>query len=628
MLDLMRKHAGSWIIKILLGAIAVAFALSWGVSSYYSNKEVAVTVNGEPITMAQFQEEHGRMVETNRRQLGEQYDRLAPMLGLKERALNTLIDRALLFQAANRLGISASDQEVAQVLTSFPAFQRGGRFDKDQYRRVLNANRLTPETFENLQRGQIVLSKLTTMVVGAAHISPLELEQTLDEALGKVQGVYLTFAEETYRKGLSAGAEEVEAYYQEHKRDYMIPEKLRISYVVFPLSAYRDQARVTDDDVAEYYESQRGQYVVPEAVHARHILIGVAENAPAEQLAQAKAKAETILAEVKDKGGDFAALARKESQDPGSAATGGDLGFIQRDTVVPAFEQAVFALQPGQVDLVQTPYGFHVIKVEERREGRVIPLEEVKGELRNKLEEQQARQQAEAAAERTLDLLTAGGKLPDVAAKAKVAVQQSPAFSAEETIPGLSGVKGLHEAFEGLMPGQAAPVASFEGGSLVAVLDERIPAQAKPMGEVEAEVRLAVLGMKARRLAQEAAEKLIAELKAQPDPAQALAKQPGAVKTAWLTAEDSVPGLTTSAPLLEVLFSRPDNARLAVSPVQIGDNYLVTALLGRQAPSAEEKDRRRDEVRQAMERNMQRILHDRFLADLRAKADIKVLAKL
>ncbi len=628
MLDLMRKHAGSWIIKILLGAIAVAFALSWGVSSYYSNKEVAVTVNGEPITMAQFQEEHGRMVETNRRQLGEQYDRLAPMLGLKERALNTLIDRALLFQAANRLGISASDQEVAQVLTSFPAFQRGGRFDKDQYRRVLNANRLTPETFENLQRGQIVLSKLTTMVVGAAHISPLELEQTLDEALGKVQGVYLTFAEETYRKGLSAGAEEVEAYYQEHKRDYMIPEKLRISYVVFPLSAYRDQARVTDDDVAEYYESQRGQYVVPEAVHARHILIGVAENAPAEQLAQAKAKAETILAEVKDKGGDFAALARKESQDPGSAATGGDLGFIQRDTVVPAFEQAVFALQPGQVDLVQTPYGFHVIKVEERREGRVIPLEEVKGELRNKLEEQQARQQAEAAAERTLDLLTAGGKLQDAAAKAKVAVQQSPAFSAEETIPGLSGVKGLHEAFEGLMPGQAAPVASFEGGSLVAVLDERIPAQAKPMGEVEAEVRLAVLGMKARRLAQEAAEKLIAELKAQPDPAQALAKQPGAVKTAWLTAEDSVPGLTTSAPLLEVLFSRPDNARLAVSPVQIGDNYLVTALLGRQAPSAEEKDRRRDEVRQAMERNMQRILHDRFLADLRAKADIKVLAKL
>ena len=628
MLDLMRKHAGSWIIKILLGAIAVAFALSWGVSSYYSNKEVAVTVNGEPITMAQFQEEHGRMVETNRRQLGEQYDRLAPMLGLKERALNTLIDRALLFQAANRLGISASDQEVAQVLTSFPAFQRGGRFDKDQYRRVLNANRLTPETFENLQRGQIVLSKLTTMVVGAAHISPLELEQTLDEALGKVQGVYLTFAEETYRKGLSAGAEEVEAYYQEHKRDYMIPEKLRISYVVFPLSAYRDQARVTDDDVAEYYESQRGQYVVPEAVHARHILIGVAENAPAEQLAQAKAKAETILAEVKDKGGDFAALARKESQDPGSAATGGDLGFIQRDVTVPAFEQALFALQPGQVGLVQTPYGFHVIKAEERREGRVIPLEEVKGELRNKLEEQQARQQAEAAAERTLDLLTAGAKLPEAAAKAKVPVQQSPAFSAEETIPGLSGVRGLHEVFEGLMPGQAAPVIPFEGGSLVAVLEERTPAQAKPMGEVEAEVRLAVLGMKARRLAQEAAEKLIAELKAQPDPAQALAKQPGAVKTAWLTAEDSVPGLTTSAPLLEVLFSRPDNARLAVSPVQIGDNYLVTALLGRQAPSAEEKDRRRDEVRQAMERNMQRILHDRFLADLRAKADIKVLAKL
>jgi len=628
MLDLMRKHAGSWIIKILLGAIAVAFALSWGVSSYYSQKEVAVTVNGEPITMAQLQEEHGRMVEENRRQLGEQFDRLAPMLGLKERALNTLIDRALLFQAAQRLGVNASDQEVAQILTSMPAFQRGGRFDKDQYRRVLTLNRLTPEAFEDAQRGQIILQKLTTLVVGAAQVSPLELEQTMDEALGKVQGVYLAFAEEAHRQGLTAGAEEIEAYYQEHQREYMIPEKFRVSYLVFPLASYRDQAQVSDDDVAEYYESQRGQYVVPEAVHARHILVAVAEQAPAEELAKARAKAEAILTEVKDKGADFAALAKKESQDPGSAATGGDLGFIQRDVTVPAFEQALFALQPGQVGLVQTPYGFHVIKAEERREGRVIPLEEVKGELRNKLEEQQARQQAEAAAERTLDLLTAGAKLPEAAAKAKVPVQQSPAFSAEETIPGLSGVRGLHEVFEGLMPGQAAPVIPFEGGSLVAVLEERTPAQAKPMGEVEAEVRLAVLGMKARRLAQEAAEKLIAELKTQPDPAQALAQRPGAVKTGWLGAEDSVPGLISSAPLLEALFSRPDNARLAVQPVQIGDDFLVAALLGRQAPSAEEKDRRRQEVRQAMERNLQRILHDRFLADLRAKADIKVMAKL
>ncbi|MCA1989291.1 MAG: SurA N-terminal domain-containing protein, partial [Desulfarculus sp.] len=489
MLDLMRKHAGSWIIKILLGAIAVAFALSWGVSSYYSRKEVAVTVNGEPITMAQVQEEHGRMVEENRRQLGEQFDRLSPMLGLKERAVNTLIDRALLFQAAKRLGVTASDAEVAQVLASFPAFQRGGRFDKEQYRRVLTANRLTPEAFENAQRGQIILSKLTTMVAGAAQVSPLELEQTLDEVLAKVQGVYLVFAEETYRRGLTAGAEEIEAYYQEHKRAYMIPEKLRVSYLVFPLSAYRDQAQVTDDDVAEYYESQRGQYVVPEAVHARHILIGVAENAPAEQLAQAKAKAEAILAEIKDKGADFATLAKRDSQDAGSAAAGGDLGFIQRDMTVPAFEQAIFSLQPGELGLVQTPYGFHVVKVDARREGRVIPLEEVKGELRAKLEEQQARQLSEAAAERALDMVNAGAKLPEAAAKAKVAVQQSPLFSAEETIPGLSGVKGLYEAFEGLIPGQAAPVIPFEGGSLVAVLEERVPEQARPLGEVEAEVR-------------------------------------------------------------------------------------------------------------------------------------------
>lgn len=628
MLDLMRKHAGSWIIKILLGAIAVAFALSWGVTSYYSRKEVAVTVNGEAISLAQIQEEHGRMVEENRRQFGPQFDRVAPMLGLKERALAALVERTLLFQAAQRLGIAASDPEIQQRVVEIPAFARGGRFDKDVYRRVLAANRMSPETFEASLRGQIVLEKLTTLVAGSAQVTPLELEEALSQALGKAQGVYLVFKEESYRAGLKPTAEEIEAYYQEHKRQYLVPEKVRFAYLAYPLANYRDQVRVDDDDLTELYESERGRYAVPEAVHARHILVKAAENAPQDQQDAAKAKAEEILDQIKGKGADFAALAKKESQDPGSAAQGGDLGFIPRDVTVPAFEQAVFALKPGELALVRTPFGFHVVKVDERREGRVMPLEEVKGELRARLEEQQARQLAEAAAERGLDQVTAGKKLNEVAAQAKLNVQQSPAMGADEPVPGLAGLSGAYEAFEGLLPGQAAPVLIYEGGSALAVLEERIPEQVKPLAEVETDVRAAVLTMQAQRKAREAAEALIKEVAAAKEPAQALAMKPGAVKTAWLGAEDNVEGVTPSATLVQALFMRPAGAPLAPKPLEVGDGFLAAALLGRQAPTDAEKDAKREEIRQGLLDAKQRLIRTRFLEDLRAKADIKVLAKL
>ncbi|MFZ5585902.1 MAG: SurA N-terminal domain-containing protein [Thermodesulfobacteriota bacterium] len=628
MLDLMRKHAGSWIIKILLGAIAVAFALSWGVTSYYSNKEVAVTVNGEAIGMAQLQEEYGRMLEENRRQFGPQFDRVAPMLGLKERALAALVERTLLFQAAQRLGVTASDMEVQRRVSEMPAFARGGRFDQAAYRRVLAANRMTPETFEASLRGQIALEKLTALVAGSAQVTPLELEEALAQSLGKVQGVYLAFKEESYRTGLKPTAEEIETYYQEHKRQYLVPEKVRFSYLAFPLAGFRDQVRVDDDDLAEVYESERSRFAVPEAVHARHILVRASENAPQDQQDAAQAKAEAILAQLKEKGADFAALAKKESQDPGSAAQGGDLGFIPRDVTVPAFEQAIFALGPGELAVVRTPFGFHVVKVEARREGRVIPLDEVRGELRARLEEQQARQLAEAAAERGLDQVTAGKKLAEVAALAKLNVQQAPAVGADEPVPGLAGLNGAYEAFEGLMPGQAAPVLAYEGGSVLAVLDERVPEQVRPLAEVEADVTASVLTMQAQRKAREAAEALIKEVAAAKDPAQALAMKPGAVKTAWLGAEDNVEGVTPSATLVEALFMRPAGAPLAPNPLEVGDGFLAAALIGRQAPSEAEKDAKREEIRQGMLEAKQRLIRVRFLEDLRAKADIKVLAKL
>lgn len=625
MLELMRRHAGNWIIKILLGAIALAFALSWGVTSYYSRQQVAVKVNGEPITMSQIQEELSQLTEESRRQFGAQYDRVAPLLNLKERALERLEERILLFQAARDLGILVSDQELRRRLAATQAFQRDGQFDIKVYQRVLANNRLTPEAYETMLRGNITMEKLSTMVLGSALASPLELEQTLEQSLAKVQGVSLLVRSDAQKAKVQVSPEEISTYYQAHQREYQVPEKIKFSYMVLPKAAYKDQAQVTEDDLADAYERDRSRYVQPEAVHVRHILIRLPEQAAEAAQAQAKQKAEDLLAQARQSKEDFLALAKKPA--PGFSIESGDLGFIQRGQTVPAFEEAAFALQTGQMSVVRSPFGWHVIQVVEHRQGRVAPLEEVKGELKARLIDQQTRDRAEAAAEHAFDQLNKGAKLADVAQGLKLKVAQSPLVAADEPVPGLSGVKGLFEAFEGLSTGQAAPVFSFDGGSVVAVLDERAPEQTRPLEEVKDDVRQAVLAEKAQRLARQQAQDLIAALAKEKDPAKALAAKPGAKVSGWLGEDEASSGQGADVLLLEALLPRSPEHPLVPEPIKVDDGFLVAVQSGKRPPSPQDKAAKRQEFAQRLQALQQREVQDRFMADLKAKADVKVLAK-
>jgi peptidyl-prolyl cis-trans isomerase D len=624
MLELMRKHAGNWIIKILLGAIALAFALSWGVSSYYSRQQAAVKVNKEQISMAQLQEELSNLTEESRRQFGPQYDRIAPLLNLKERALNRLVDRTLLFQAARDMGVLVGDEEIRRRLMAIPAFLSGGKFDFKRYQRVLAQSRLTPEAFETSLRGQITLEKITSLVAGAAAVSPLELEQALTDSLTKVQGSYLLLTNDSQLGKVKASDEELKAHYQGHQRDYLVPEKLRFKYLIFPLASYRDLVQVSDDDVADAYERDHSQYVHPEAVRVSHILVRLADSAGPADEAAAKKKAEEILERAKQPKQVFLDLAKQA----GPGVESGDLGFIQRGQTVPPFEEAAFALEKGQSGLVRSPFGWHVIKVEEHRQASTTPLEKVRGELRARLVEQAARERAELAAESAFEEANRGAKLEALADKHKLTLAHSPAVSSDQPIPGLQGVKGLFEAFEGLGAGQAAPVFSFERGSVLAVLEERIPEQVRPLEEVKEDVRLAVLAVKAQELARQEAAKLIAALAAEKDPAAVLAKKPGAKRSAWLGEEDAIEGLASSAALVKALFQRPEGRPLVDQPIPTEQGFLVAALGGKQLPSPQLKEEKRQEMSQQLLTLRQRQLQESFIADLRVKADIKVLSKL
>ena len=628
MLELMRRHATSWIIKVLLGAVALAFALSWGVSSYYGREqEVAITVNEQPITLNQIREETGRLSEEARRMYGKQFDQVEPLLNLRQQAIAQLINKTLLFQAAQQIGISVSSQEVQASIAKIEMFQRNGRFDMKLYKRVLARSRLTPEAFEQAQSNEMLMTKLSALVAGSAQVTPLEVDQYLKIALSKVKGVYKTFSPKDYLAKVKASPKEMEEYYKANQRRFVVPAKVVLSYVVFPASDYLDKAVVQPQDVADAYEVDRERYIKPEQVKVRHILIKLAKDAVPAEVKAAKKKAEDILAMAKKPKADFAALAKKYSQGP-AASQGGEFGYITRGQLVPTLEKLAFKLKPGQAGMARTDFGYHVLKVEDYQPGKVTPLKDVEDKIKNALVERQAKDIARAAAENAFDQAAADSDPAKLASNLKKTLEETLALTPTEPVKGLKGLEGLAQAVQGLSEGEVLPVLDFGDGSILAFVKKKIPEKVKPLKDVEEQVRVAVLDNKAAEAAQKQAAGLLAKLASQSDPAKALLAEKGVKETKFLGREDEIAGLKSSGELVFALFERPDSERVLHSPVKAGEVFAAAVLAERKPPTAEEMKKNRDQFKAQLLAQKRREFTQLFLTDLRERADIKMLAKL
>ncbi len=624
MLQLMRKHAGNWIIKILLGAIALAFALSWGVYNYgQGDVRVAVKVNGESISEARASEVYAGLVEQAKQRFGAQFDQIAPLLNLRQQALDQLVDQVLLTQAANQMAVQVSNQEIAARVAATPMFQKDGRFDERIYRLILERNRLAPADYEAGLRQEIRMEKLAALVAGAGQVTPLQVDEILASQLAKVKGVYRVFKPEDYRKEVKASDEQIKKYYQDHQAAYMVPATVSFDYLVFPLSAQRDQVQVSDRDVADAYAQDRDRYSKPEQVEASHILIKLPEKPSPAEVEAAKKEAEKVMALAKKPGADFAALAKKYSQGP-SAPQGGNLGKFGRGTMVAPFEELAFKLKPGEIGLVRTQFGWHVIKVASHQPASVTPLDEVKGEIRKRLVDRQAKDMAQAAAERAFDRLGLGDSLAKLAKEHHASVQTSPAVPEGGKVEGLPGLKDFFTAAKDLDKGQPVPAVAFDNGSIVAVIRERVPAHPKTLEQVIEEVRLAVVDDLATAKARQEAAKLLADLAKVKAPAAELKRMPGSAETGWLARGGEIKDLNGSTALVRALFLRPEAKPVLPQPVLVGDQFAAAVLVGRQAASPEEIKEKRGQFKEILLAQERRQTIQGFLGDLRSRAQILV----
>ncbi|MGA7294856.1 MAG: peptidylprolyl isomerase, partial [Terriglobales bacterium] len=411
-------------LKIVLGALLVIICASMAITLIPGGlgsslglggpaAGVLATVGDQEVTVAEVQREARAMLRQQLPRGGPQASMLLPYF--TSQAADQLINEKALVAEAHRMGLRVTDDELRDELQhgqlGAMLFPDGKFVGQEQYEDFVQRNDMTVPQFEALEKDYILVRKLQALVSSSAFVSDAEVRSEFDRRNTKVKFEYAVITQADILKGLHPTDEELKAFYERNKATYnnSIPEKRQIKYVVVDSAKIAAATTITDQQLQAYYDQHRDEYRVPEEVKVAHILIKTPIPAPGAKedekaVAAARAKAEDILKQL-NAGADFAKLAEKYSEDPGSAKNGGELGWIGRGRTVPEFEKAAFSLAKGQTSgLVKSSYGFHIIRVEDKQEAHLKPFAEVKSEIETKVKQQQTERATEAAANTFLSL--------------------------------------------------------------------------------------------------------------------------------------------------------------------------------------------------------------------------------
>ncbi len=474
----------------------------------------------EEIDADAFRNEFERVRQEQREAQGEQFDAPAyESLDNKRRVLDRLIDQAALRLFAASAGIAVDDAQVRREIEAFPAFQVDGRFDPQRYQLALQSQvpARTPQQFQELIRESLQQSLLPTRVAESAFVTPSELDRVMT-LLGERRDVSFVVLPAPGPDAGPISAEAIQGWYREHVRAYMAPEMVTIEYVEIDGSALPAAAPADDAALRARYAQEKARFVEPEQRLASHLLVRVEPGADAAAQQAAERKAGQLAAQARAPGADFAALVRANSDDAGSRETGGDLGWIEQGTLAGPFEEALFAMQPGEVrGPVKTDFGWHVIALRETRVGQQVPFEEARATL--------AQEQAAADGERAFNDLV--GRLVDqvyrnpsslapAAREARLPVQKLGPFARGQG-SGIAGNAAVQRAAfsEALVQDGTAsdPIEIGPDRSVLIRVVEHTPERALPLAEVRDRVVSAIRRDRADKAAESQAQAMVASLR-------------------------------------------------------------------------------------------------------------------
>ncbi|MGI4861495.1 MAG: SurA N-terminal domain-containing protein [Janthinobacterium lividum] len=403
MLDFIRSHRRLMMIILALFVVpGLGLVGIQGFRGMFDNSGNAAKVGSDVITRQQFDAALRDQTDRARQMLGQSYDpKTFDTPAMRQATLDGMIQQRVVGQETRRLNLTASDEAVRSAIMAIPAIaalkRPDGSFDASTYQQLLAAQGMTGPQLDASERFQLASAQITQNI-GQSALLPNSLAQHLAALVGQqrdVQGLVLRAAD--YRSRVQPSEAQIKQYYDAHHAEFITPESATIQYVVLSSATLAQSVKPTEAEIAKYYQDHLSQYKTAGEVRASHILITVDKNASADQRAAAKAKAEGILKQVTAHPDQFAALAKSDSQDPGSAAKGGDLGYFGRGMMLKPFEDAAFGLQKGQISpLVQTDFGYHIIEVTDVKPSVTRALADVHDEIVHSL-------QNDAAAKRYAD---------------------------------------------------------------------------------------------------------------------------------------------------------------------------------------------------------------------------------
>jgi peptidyl-prolyl cis-trans isomerase D len=524
MLQEIRERAQGWFAWIIVLLISIPFAL-WGIQEYLGvGKEPTVAeVNGQQIKERELDMMVHRQQSVADESARGQGDR-------RKEVLDGMVAEILFAQAAAEMKLRVGDDAVDATIHSLPGMTRNGRFDEAAYRQELGRQGLSDVAFRDRVQRFLVMDQLSEGLRGSAFVTDSEIRDALRlEGQRRDVGYFVVPAAQFTASSEPTDAE-IKAYYEAHRAAYTTPERAKIQYVDLDAKQLAASIRPDEDAVKAYYEQHRDEFVQRAQRRARHILVAAGESATPEAVESARQKAAQAAARIRG-GEPFAAVAKEISEDPGSAAQGGDLGWFERGVMVKEFEDVAFTLPPGQLsDPVRSPFGFHVIEVTEVREPVAPTLEAARARVEQAVRQLEAERLYYDQVDRLSDLVFENaGSLEPAAEALALRIQTTDWFGREGGLGILANPKVVAAAFSEEVRGEGRNSEPLDlGPEHTAVL--RVIAYEEPrpraFEEVRADVRAKLVAEKAAAAARTRADQLLSRARAG-TPLEALAKETG-----------------------------------------------------------------------------------------------------
>ena len=624
MLPTLRRNVRrlSWTLWLVI----LAFVVLYIPDLVRQQDNIVARVDGSPILAEDYRRSMQEQIDYYRSlNNGELPEDFLQQIQVEQVVLEQLIRRRLILAASRDQGVTISRQEVRDRILQYEVFRdEDGRFvGIERYRATLAGNGIDLETFEAHLVQDLLVERLTNLMADGVTVIDAEVEETYQRENEKVRFEYLVVHPEDFELEVaeSIAGEEVRAHFDKDPEAYRVPERRRLRYVLIDTQAMRDTVELDDEQLRRHYDESIEEHTVEEQVHARHILFRVPPGSDDEEEAEIRERAAGTLARLRQ-GVDFADQARELSDDP-SASAGGDLGWFGRGRMVEGFDEAVFGLQEGETsELVRTAFGFHIIKLEERREEQIRPFEEIRGQIEQQLAWELAEEMSDSLASELRREVLRGRSLDELATTHDLSVQESDLFTREQGLDEVASPVLSERAFA-VGEGRVSEPLRVSNGHVVFEVIETQPAHTPEFHEVSERVRGDVVSQNARERGEEVSQEYAARMQDRVELRDLAVEASTIVQATELISRDGVvPQLGRSPTLVLAAFDRQEGE--SAGPIEVDGKFVLLKVLQHQQPDWTLFASQRETLREQALTNRRNRLFEAFLTSLRDRYSVVV----